>query len=89
MRVVALRMSPGELRIALAAIRLFAGERATAMKHCAPLPAFLVCKGDIRELRFLLPGQYRVLFAASLSIVLGLILSFAKMRNMKNSNIKQ
>ncbi|HPX79581.1 MAG: hypothetical protein GX281_04065 [Bacteroidales bacterium] len=29
---------------------------------------------------FLLPGTYRVLFAASLSIVLGLILSFAKMR---------
>jgi len=30
-----------------------------------------------------------VLFAASLSIVLGLILSFAKMRNLKSSNIKQ
>ncbi len=29
---------------------------------------------------FLLPDQYKVLFAASLSIVLGLILSFAKMR---------
>ena len=38
---------------------------------------------------FLLPGQYRVLFAASLSIVLGLILSFAKMRNLKNSNVKK
>lgn len=30
---------------------------------------------------FLLPGGYKVLFAASLSIVLGLILSFAKMKN--------
>ncbi|MDX9782064.1 MAG: hypothetical protein RBT35_03665 [Bacteroidales bacterium] len=29
---------------------------------------------------FLLPDQYRVLFAASLSIVLGLILSYAKLR---------
>jgi len=30
---------------------------------------------------FLLPGGYKVLFAASLSIILGLILSFAKMKN--------
>ncbi len=30
---------------------------------------------------FMLPGGYKVLFAASLSIVLGLILSFAKMKN--------
>ncbi len=30
---------------------------------------------------FLMPSEYKVVFAASLSIVLGLILSFAKMRN--------
>jgi len=32
---------------------------------------------------FMLPGGYKVLFAASLSIVLGLILSSAKMKNSK------
>ena len=32
---------------------------------------------------FMLPDQYKVLFAASLSIVLGLILSYAKLRNQK------
>ncbi|HNW48075.1 MAG TPA: hypothetical protein PKK88_00005, partial [Bacteroidales bacterium] len=32
---------------------------------------------------FMLPDQYKVLFAASLSIVLGLILSYAKLSNQK------
>ncbi len=50
------------------------------------IPVFWI---PAHTITFLLPGQYRVLFAASLSIVLGLILSFAKMRNLKSSNIKQ
>jgi len=50
------------------------------------IPVFWI---PAHTITFLLPGQYRVLFAASLSIVLGLILSLAKMRNLKSSNIKQ
>ncbi len=44
------------------------------------IPVFWI---PAHTITFLLPGQYRVLFAASLSIVLGLILSFAKMRQQK------
>lgn len=41
------------------------------------IPLFWV---PAHTITFLLPDQYRVLFAASLSIVLGLILSYAKLR---------
>jgi len=48
---------------------------------CVTIPVFWI---PAHTVTFLLPGQYRVLFAASLSIVLGLILSFAKMRHQKD-----
>ena len=41
------------------------------------IPLFLI---PAHTITFLLPDTYKVIFAASLSIVLGLILSFAKMR---------
>ena len=47
------------------------------------MPVFSI---PAHTITFLLPGQYRVLYAPRLSLVLELILSFAKMSNPKSSH---
>ena len=48
---------------------------------CKTIPLFWI---PAHTITFMLPDQYKVLFAASLSIVLGLILSYAKLRVLPN-----
>lgn len=49
---------------------------------CKTIPLFWI---PAHTITFLLPGEYRVLMAAFLSIALGGILAFAKRKNVKNA----